>query len=152
MPLTLLRLDTSRVVLKRPDGRLDTLVVEVGVILGLELCQKLLQLTDSVLERVALVDDVVERIPELVDACLGQSDENTQLSTATFAADDLALFLLLDFAVLLSQLFSLGFEVGNLLLEVDDLSFDLLTERLGFLDENVSLLGCLFHVLSLLFF
>lgn len=142
----------SSVIFEGLDSCLDAFIVEVGVVILLELLEKLLELFDPVLESIALVDDVPERLAELLDSCLGQTDENAEFAASALTANDLALFLLLYLAVLPREILILSIKSYNLLLERGNRSLDSLSELLGLVLHGAALLGSLFHVLPLLLF
>ena len=71
----------GRVVFPSPDSALDTFVVEVGVVLLLESRQDLLKLLDPLVVRVSLTSDPDNRLSQLVDPLLRQTNQYTQLSS-----------------------------------------------------------------------
>src|SRR5690349_9956338 len=76
------------VVLPALDRRLDALIVEIGVVLLLELCEDLLQLLDPVLQVVPLVQQLVERVAELGNTSFSQADQHAELPSLPFSLDN----------------------------------------------------------------
>lgn len=132
----------SSIVLVALDSRLDALVVEVGVVLLLELAQDILQLVDPVLQVVALIQHLVQGIPQLIDALLGQTNQNAELAAAlALLLDHLASLRPFHLVVLALQLHLLLFKSGNLLLKSSNLALHPPAQLARLLDERPPPLG-----------
>ncbi|PKS10937.1 hypothetical protein jhhlp_002695 [Lomentospora prolificans] len=133
------------IVLPRLNSLFDTLVVEVGIVLVLEARQDTLKVSDLSAKLIALVDNKLESIAELLNTHLGLLKKLAELTATDTSLDNLSAFRALDIVEFLLQLNLLQLSLGNITLEVGDLGLHVPADLLSLTDELEACSASLLH-------